>query len=134
MTLSDGPLEAQVKALTGGRGVQAVLDPIGGSVTGRAVAALAEFGRLAHFGSAAGRTLSIQSDDLVRNAVTLIGFNRFKVPYDRSAQDLHEVVQLVARGRYRTAMDRTFPIDQIAEATRHFEDGRGVGKVILTVS
>jgi len=132
--LSDGLLEEQVRALTGGRGVDAVLDPIGGQVTGQAVAALAEFGRLAHFGSAAGETLSLQSRDLIRNAVTIIGFNRFKVPCDGYAQDLHEVVQLAARGRYCTALDRTFPIEQIAEATRHFEDGRGVGKVVLVVS
>jgi NADPH2:quinone reductase len=133
VTLSDGPLEQQVRALTGGRGVDAVLDPIGGDVTGRAVAALAEFGRLAHLGSAAGEVLSIRSSDLIRNAVKIIGFNRFKVSPDGYAQDLHEVVQLAARGRYRTALDRTFPIEQIAEATRHFEEGRGVGKVVLTM-
>jgi NADPH:quinone reductase len=131
--LSDGPLEEQVRALTGGRGVDAVLDPIGGDVTGQALAALAEFGRLAHLGSAAGHTLSLRSRDLIRNAVTIIGFNRFKVSPDGYAQDLHEVVQLAARGRYRTALDRTFPIEQIAEATRHFEEGRGVGKVVLTM-
>jgi len=132
--LSEGPLEQQVRALTGGRGVDAVLDPIGGRVTGQAVAALAEFGRLAHFGSAAGETLSLQSLDLIRNAVTIIGFNRFKVSADRFTQDLHEVVQLAARGRYLTALDRTFPIREIAQATRHFEEGLGVGKVILTVA
>jgi NADPH2:quinone reductase len=134
VALSDGPLEEQVRALTGGRGVDAVLDPIGGDVTGQALAALAEFGRLAHFGSAAGPTLSLQSADLVRNAVTIIGFNRLKVPADACTQDLHEVVQLAARGRYRTALDRAFPIEQIVEATRHFEESRGVGKVVLTIS
>jgi len=133
VVLSDGPLESQVRELTAGRGVDAVLDPIGGNVTGQAVAALAEFGRLAHFGNAAGSTLTLRSRDLVRNAVTIIGFNRFKVSADGYTQDLHEVVQLAARGRYRTALDRTFPIEQIAEATRHFEEGRGVGKVILTM-
>jgi NADPH2:quinone reductase len=133
VALSDGPLEKQVRALTDGHGVDAVLDPVGGDVTGQALAALAEFGRLVHFGAAAGPTLSLRSVDLVRNAVTIVGFNRFKVSPDGYTQDLHEVVQLAARGRYRTALDRTFPIEQIAEATRHFEDGRGVGKVVLTI-
>ena len=133
VALSDGPLEEQVRALSKGRGVDAVLDPIGGDVTGQALAALAEFGRLAHCGSAAGRTLSLQSVDLIRNAVTIIGFNRFKVSADGYTQDLHEVVQLAARSRYRTALDQTFPIERIVEATRHFEEGRGVGKVVLTI-
>ena len=133
VALSDGQLEKQVRDLTHGRGVDGVLDPIGGDVTGKALACLCEFGRLAHFGWAAGHTLCIESHDIVHNAAKMIGFNRFKVPTDRFAQDLHEVVQLAARGRYRTLIDRTFPIEQVAEATRHFEEGRGVGKVILTI-
>jgi NADPH:quinone reductase-like Zn-dependent oxidoreductase len=47
---------------------------------------------------------------------------------------LHEVVRLAAQGRYKTALDRTFPIEQIADAARHFEEGRGVGKVVLKIA
>jgi NADPH2:quinone reductase len=133
VVLSAGPLAEQVRSLTGGKGVEAVLDPVGGDVTGRALPALATFGRLVLVGWAAGDTLCLQAFDLVREAVKVIGFNRFRVPADRFTQDLHEAVRLAAQGRYKTALDRVFPIDQIAEAARHFEEGRGVGKVVLSV-
>jgi NADPH2:quinone reductase len=133
VVLSDGPLVEQVRALTNDKGVDAVLDPVGGDVTGRAIPALAPFGRLALLGWAAGETLCFHAMDLVHAGAKVIGFNRFLVPADRFTQDLHEVVRLAAQGRYNTALDRTFAIDEIAEASRHFEQGRGVGKVVLKI-
>lgn len=122
-----------MQGLTGGKGADAVLDPVGGEATGKALAALGSFGRLVHLGYSAGMSLAINSLDLIAKPSRIVGFNIFLVPADRAAKDLDEVVALATRKDYRAVVDRTFPMTQVAEATRHLEERRGVGKVILTV-
>lgn len=134
VALSGTPLAEQVQKLTGGKGADAVLDPIGGDATGKALAALAPFGRLVHLGYSAGMTLTINSLDLIAKPSRILGFNIFLVPAGQSAKDFDEVVALAASKRYRAVLDKTFPLAQVAEATRHLEERRGAGKVVLTLS
>ena len=110
-----------------------VLDPVGGEVTGKALAALMSFGRLVHLGYSAGMTLAINSLDLIAKPSRILGFNIFMVPADRSARDLDIVVAMAAQKKYRAVVDKTFPMAQVAEATRHLDERKAVGKVVLTL-
>jgi NADPH:quinone reductase-like Zn-dependent oxidoreductase len=69
---------------------------------------------------------------LIPSVSTIIGFNILLVPSERSARDLDEVVDLSAKARYRAVVDRTFPASEAAEATRYLDEGKAVGKVVLT--
>src|SRR5262249_26652502 len=108
VALSDGPLAEQVQKLTDVKGADVVLDTVGGDLTGRAVSALAMFGRLVHLGYSAGTTLTIDSLDLISKSSTIIGFNIFLAPEERSAKDIDEVIALAAKAKYRAVVDRTF--------------------------
>jgi NADPH2:quinone reductase len=132
VALSEGPLAEQVQKLTNVNGADVVLDTVGGDLTGQAVSALASFGRLVHLGYSAGTTLTIDSLDLISKPSTIIGFNIFLVPEERSAKDIDEVIALAAKEKYRAVVDRTFPMSEVAEATRYLDERRAVGKVVLS--
>jgi NADPH2:quinone reductase len=131
--LSVGPLAEQVQKLTEGKGANVVLDTVGGDVTGHALSSLAPFGRLVHLGYSAGTTLTIDSLDLISKPSTIIGFNIFLVPAERSEKDIDEVIALAAQAKYRAVVDRTFPMSEVAEATRYLDERKAVGKVVLTI-
>jgi NADPH:quinone reductase len=109
-----------------------VLDPLGGEVTGKALAAVSTFGRLVHLGYSAGMTLTISSLDFVAKASSILGFNIFLVAPDRAAKDLDEVVALAAQVKYRALVDKAFPVAEVVAATAHLDQRKGAGKVVLT--
>jgi NADPH:quinone reductase len=132
VALSDGPLAEQSYKLTDGKGADVVLDTVGGDLTGQALSGLASFGRLVHLGYSAGTTLTIDSLDLISKPSTINGFNIFLVPEERSAKDADEVIALAAQGKYRAVVDKTFPMSEVAEATRYLDARKAFGKVVLT--
>ena len=132
LALSDGPLARQVQKLTERKGADVVLDTVGGDVTGQALSALASFGRLVHLGYGAGTKLTIDSLDLIGKPSAIIGFNIFLTPAERSAKDIDEVIALAAQAKYRAIVDKTFPMSEVAEATRYLDERKAVGKVVLT--
>jgi NADPH2:quinone reductase len=132
VALSDGPLAEQMQKLTEGKGADVVLDTVGGDVTGQALSSLGSFGRLVHLGYSAGTTLTIDSLDLIAKPSTIIGFNIFLVQAERSAKDLDEVIALAGQAKYRAVVDKTFPMSEVAEATRYLDERKAIGKVVLT--
>jgi len=133
LALSDGSLAEQVRKLTDQRGADVVLDTVGGDVTGQALSSLASFGRLVHLGYSAGTTLTIDSLDLIAKPSTIVGFNIFLVPAERSARDLDEVIALAAQGKYRALVDRTFSLSQVVEAARYLDERKATGKIVLSL-
>jgi NADPH:quinone reductase len=132
VALSEGPLAEQMQKLTEGMGADVVLDTVGGNVTGQALSGLASFGRLVHLGYSAGTTLTIDSLDLIAKPTTIIGFNIFLVPAERSAKDVDEVITMAAKAKYRVVVDKTFPMSEVVEATRYLDERKAFGKVVLT--
>ncbi len=132
LALSDGPLAERVQDLTEKKGADVVLDPVGGELTGQALSSLASFGRLVHLGYSAGTSLTIDSLDLISKPSTILGFNILLVPAERSAKDIDDVIALAAKKRYRAVVDKTFPVSQVAEATRYLDERKAFGKVVLT--
>jgi NADPH:quinone reductase-like Zn-dependent oxidoreductase len=56
----------------------------------------------------------------------------FLVTAERSAKDLDEVIALAAQAKYRAVVDNTFPMSEVAEATRYLDERKAIGKVVLT--
>lgn len=132
LPLSDGWLDA-VKAHTGGRGVDVVVDPIGGAAFDDAVRALATEGRLLVIGFAAGGIPTVKVNRLLLRNVSVVGVGWGEF-VNRTPGAQAEVgaglAALVAAGLRPPAPVR-FPLSAGAEALQSLADGAVRGKLVL---
>jgi NADPH:quinone reductase-like Zn-dependent oxidoreductase len=145
------PLEARVLELTGGRGVELVLDPIGGGSLARSYRLLAPTGRLGMFGILAAATgkrrrplaalatlarmpwFSFTPIRLINANRGVFGVNlgRLWGESDRVRGWMHALFGLYGGGALRPVIDRVFPLDAAADAHHYLQDRRNFGKVLL---
>lgn len=126
-------LDQRVLALTGGRGVDVVLDSVGLPTQAASLAMLAPFGELVHFGDAGGFPAPVNPDDLYARSlkVSAFGLDERHDPA-LAAQARRDLVAWAADGSLRFRIGRTLPLTEAAEAHRLIE-GRGtIGKIVLT--
>ena len=137
--LAKEPLSEGVMRLTGGKGVDAALDSIGGPITGEALKSLSPGGRVVQMGYPGGTDLTVSSLTLIWNALgaggstSIEGFNIYFQPPEAYAAAWATVLPLLADGTVKPAIDRTFRLEEAAEATRHLIEDRPFGKVVLTI-
>jgi len=127
-----------VKRLTGGRGVDLVLDIVGGDYFARNIAALATGGRLVEIGMmGGGMSATIDLGDVLRRRLTITGSTlrpRSVEEKGAIAADLRrEVWPLIEKGRVKPVVYRTFPLDEAAAAHQMMESSEHVGKIVLVV-
>lgn len=127
----------KVHEATEGQGVAVVLDMVGGDYVPRNLACLAEDGRHVSIAFQRGMTAQIGIVDIMRRRLTLTGSTlrareaTFKAAL---AQDIREQVwPLVAAGKLRPVIDRSFPLAEAAAAHIRMEAGDHIGKIVLTV-
>lgn len=134
----EGPRFAdRVRAETGGRGADVVLDLVGGTYVPESLAALAEKGRHVLVGLLAGTRADIDLALVLRRRLRLYGTVLRSRPLEEKilaarvlAQNL---VPLFERGALRPVVERTLPLEQAAEAHRLLASNAGFGKLVLTV-
>ena len=134
--LRDDFVEA-VLDLTDGRGVDVVFDPIGGDVRARSWNALADFGRLVHFGNASHEPEIVPPADQLRaRGLGYVGYSggqhSVRDP-DTVRTSWVEAVELVASGRVRIDVSETFALGDAAQAHERLEAGETIGKLVLVV-
>ena len=56
----------------------------------------------------------------------------FPIPTD-SQRDIEDFKRLIEEGKFRAVIDRTYPLEQIVEATRYVETGEKIGNVVISV-
>ncbi len=128
---------AEIRELTGGRGVDIVLDMVGGDYVPRNLVCLTEGGRHVSIAFQRGQRAEIDLGLVMRRRLVLTG--SMLRPRDvafkaRIAAALREKVwPAFADGRLKARIDKTFPLAEAAAAHRHMEQGRHVGKIVLTV-
>ncbi|EGD60233.1 alcohol dehydrogenase [Novosphingobium nitrogenifigens DSM 19370] len=129
---------AEVKTITGGKGVQVVLDMVAGTYVQRNIKCLADDGRHVTIAVQGGVRAEINMAEVMRRRIMLTGStmrsrdNTFKALL---AQEIREMVwPLVASGELRPVMDRTFPLIEASAAHERMEAGGHVGKIVLAVS
>lgn len=125
----------KVKALTGGRGVDVILDPVGGAATKEALRALAWEGRLLIVGFASGDIPSIPANRLLLNRASAIGVywnhDRDDVMLARVAQRLSA---MLTAGTIRPHIGNVFAFEDLPQALTALAERRTTGKAILTVA
>lgn len=123
-----------VKALTDGRGVDIIVDPVGGAATKEALRALAWQGRLLVVGFASGDIPQIPANRLLLNRASAIGvyWN-----HDRDAEMIARVTRaltaMLSSGAIRPHIGGTYPFTQLPQALTALAERRTTGKVILTL-
>jgi NADPH2:quinone reductase len=132
-----GDFVEQVRALTGGKGADVILDVVAGSYTQRNCDCLAVDGRLVTIATLGGAMAEINVGKLMVRRQTLTGSTlrpRTNVFKALLADDIAQHVwPLVEQGLLRPQMDLTYPLAQAAEAHRRIEAGDHVGKIVLDV-
>ena len=133
LPLTDGWVQA-VKEHTDGRGVDLVVDPVGGEAFDDAIRALATEGRLLVIGFAAGGIPTVKVNRLLLRNVGVIGvgWGEF-VNRNPGAQSVFGFgLATVGRGRAAaTAADQRYPLSEGRAALESLADGGVVGKVVL---
>ncbi len=117
---------ARVRELTGGRGVDVVMESVGGDVLRGSLEALAKDGKVVTVGGHGGEVVPVDVILLFRNQWSLIGSVR------ATADEIKHVVGLVADGKLRPVVHEVLPLAQAADAHRVLEERRQYGKLILT--
>jgi acryloyl-coenzyme A reductase len=115
----------QVRELTGGRGVDVVIDTVGAQVFDACFDALAVHGRLALVGELFGGTAAINPARIFFKRAALVGVGSV------SRAQLEDVIALAADGRLRTRVRATFPLEQVAHAHELVEGAAQPGRVLL---
>jgi len=129
---------AAVADLTGGLGVNVILDMVGGDYLERNLRSLAVEGRLLQIGLQGGAKTSIDLRLVMQRRVTLTGSTlRVRSVAEKAAiaRELEQHVwPLLSSGLVAPVIDRTLPLDRAAEAHRLLESGEVIGKIVLTTA
>jgi NADPH2:quinone reductase len=124
---------AEVMALTAQRGVDVVLECVGGEVLTKSLACLAPMGRLVIYGRASGTLPMLDPALILTRNLTVIGLHLGMPPWrpELHRSPMQELLALVQAGRLKPIVDRTFPLRDAAAAHRYLADRRTMGKVVL---
>lgn len=118
-------------------GCDVILDMVGGDYFARNVDALKTGGRLVHIAAQAGGDVSMNIMRIMMKRAVITGSTLRPRDADEKARIAAAVEATVwpwiAAGKVRQKVDRTFPLDQAAQAHAFLESGAHVGKVVLTV-
>lgn len=124
-----------IRAATSGRGVDVVLDIIGGDYLSRNVDVLAMNGRLVQIGLIGGARAAIDLTPVLQRRLTITGSTlRARTVEEKGALarevETH-VWPLLSAGKVAPVIDRTYPLAEAADAHRRIESGEHIGKIVL---
>ncbi len=128
---------AVVKEATGGRGVDVILDMVGGDYIQRNLASLAVEGRLVFIAFLGGAAANVNFGAVLFKRLTITGSAlRARPVADKGAMAAalrRSVWPLLEAGKVRPAIYKTFPLAQAEAAHRLMESSEHIGKIVLTV-
>ncbi len=127
-----------VKDVTDKRGVDVILDMVGGDYIERNIRSLGDDGRLVYIAFLKGSKVEVDLMRVMLKRLTITGSTLRIRPTEvkgRIARALEEkVVPLIAEGKIRVVMDSSFPLEDVAKAHERLEAGQHIGKIVLTMA
>jgi NADPH:quinone reductase len=124
-----------VKQATGGKGVDVILDMVGGDYVGREISCLADDGRLVFIALLGGGKAEVPLGQILLRRLTVTGSTlrprpvAFKAAI--AARLRSEVWPLIESGAIKPVIYKTFPLEQAAQAHALMEASTHVGKIVL---
>ncbi len=133
----DADFVAATQDATGGRGVDLILDMVGGDYLARDVRALAPDGRLVMIAFLGGPKAELNFAQVMTKRLTITGSTLRPQSVEAKARIAAalaaEVWPLLAAGRIGPVLDRSFPLEEAAAAHARMESSAHIGKIVLTV-
>ncbi len=131
--LSQEALDKAVMRLTDGKGVNLVIDSVGGRITGQALKALAQGGKIVIPGYAGGTEANIGITDVVFKEAQILGLNLLTRPPELIVKARDMMLRLANEGKIKPLVNKTFPLEEAASAQQYLMESRPFGRVILTL-
>jgi NADPH:quinone reductase len=128
------PLKDRLKALTEGRGVDVVIDPVGGDLSEQALRAMAWRGRFVPVGFASGVIPRIALNLVLLKGVQIVGFSLGPLFANAPAEATRhqaELDTLFASSRLQPLLDRRYPLADTAAAMARVANREAIGKVLI---
>ncbi|HUK58837.1 MAG TPA: NAD(P)-dependent alcohol dehydrogenase [Stellaceae bacterium] len=117
----------RVRAATGGRGVDHVLDVTGGETTAKAIAAMRSGGHIAIIGARSGPGGELDRRQILQRGLKVSGINV-------GSRAMFEAMnRAIAANHIKPVVDRVFPFRDAIAAYREFATGRHFGKVVIAI-
>lgn len=129
---------AVVKELTNGKGVDVVLDMVGGDYVAREISCLADDGRIVVIALLGGAKANVDLGQVLRRRLTITGSTLRPRPVAFKAQIARELRErvwpLLEAGRIKPVIYQTFPLEAAVDAHTLMESSAHVGKIMLNVA
>ncbi len=132
----DGELKGKVKALTNGKGVDVIYDPVGGDMFDQCMRSIAWYGRVLVIGFAAGDIPRVRINLILLKSCQVIGvfYGAWSARCrDEADANFVEVLALYEAGKIDPLIGRTYTLEQSAEAMRCLSERQAIGKVVVTI-
>ena len=122
----------EVMRLTNKKGVNLVVDSVGGSTLQGSILSLAYRGRVSMVGGAGREGMKVDVSSLMGGNRTLQGvFLGAEIAGDRAYNNIQRLINEAAAGQLEVLIDRTFPLSEAAAAHAYIESRQAVGRVLL---
>ena len=125
----------EIKQLTNGKGVDVILDMIGGDYTSGNLHSLADEGRLVIINAMKGKDVQIDLSTIMRKRISITGsmLRSREIAFKAAlACELEQNIwPLLASGKIKPVIHTIFPANQAADAHRLMENGDLIGKIVL---
>jgi NADPH2:quinone reductase len=131
---TSAPLRQQLREILP-EGANAVIDPVGGSLSEQALRALRWRGRFVSIGYASGEIPRIPLNLVLLKGIAVMGYQLREYAVNEGAdmaEGDRELVELLATGKASPYIGASFPLSEVTNAMRRVEDGKAIGKVLLT--
>jgi NADPH:quinone reductase-like Zn-dependent oxidoreductase len=119
--------EETVQQLTEGEGVDAVIETVGGKNLARSLSVLRTGGYISIMGLLSGFETTLNALSLLHKQATIRGMEV------GSTQDFEQMNRAIEQHQIHPVIDQTFRLEQTQEAFAAFEQGKHVGKLVITV-
>ena len=134
VNLNSADLADKINSLTGSRGIDVVLNPIGGKTIQTDLECLAPFGRLVLFGNLAAANDGPTISSLFTKNQSILGFSfgHYRQYRPEAIQNtMDSVINLVAAGKIEMQIAKRIPLENVQQAHRVLENQEIIGKLIL---
>ncbi len=121
-----------VMKITNQKGVNLVVDPVGGATLQGSLLSLAYRGRVSMVGAAGREPMTVDVSPLMPGNRSLTGvFLGAEIGTERGHNMIQRLIEEAARGELKVVIDRTFPLSEAAAAHAYIESRQAVGRVLL---